>query len=362
MDNIAHTLVAGAMARAGLEKVGPRAGATLLVSANVPDLDILVALVGPGGYLTHHRGITHSLVGVALLAPVTAVGMLLLDRWLLRRADGDEDPTPARFAPLCLMALVGLASHLALDACNAYGVRPFLPFDDGWRYNDWLAIIDPWMWLVPGLFLYWDTASTPRRHLAWALGAGALTAVILASGATSTFVRWVWLSSLPVAAIVVSFRSRRWRRRLARVPLVLIPIYLYWAAGQHDAALERVEDYAPAGHQAAVLPIPGQPGSWRLVYYGADSVYLGRTGTGGPGDVIPDLQRHPVNLQHPAVRAASDLPAVRALLGFARFPFARIEERPDGWLVRLIDARYAWEGDETWGVATARIPHEALDR
>ena len=48
MDNVCHTLVGAAMAPAGLRSRTAYAGATLMIGANLPDVDVLVfATVDP---------------------------------------------------------------------------------------------------------------------------------------------------------------------------------------------------------------------------------------------------------------------------------------------------------------------------
>ena len=45
-----------------------------------------------------------------------------------------------------------MASHLALDLTNVYGVRLLLPFSPRWLRLDIFSVIDPWIWgcLLPG--------------------------------------------------------------------------------------------------------------------------------------------------------------------------------------------------------------------
>ena len=68
MDNLTHSLVGLAAAKAGLERLSPGATAVCVLAANAPDLDILAALGGRWFYIQHHRGITHSIMGTLALA------------------------------------------------------------------------------------------------------------------------------------------------------------------------------------------------------------------------------------------------------------------------------------------------------
>ena len=69
MDNLTHTFVGLAAAKAGLEKLSPGATTLCVLAANSPDSDIIVLAFGDRwDFLQHHRGITHAIVGVIGLA------------------------------------------------------------------------------------------------------------------------------------------------------------------------------------------------------------------------------------------------------------------------------------------------------
>ena len=59
MDNLTHSLVGLAAAKAGLERRTPYAAFACVAAANLPDIDIIALAGGPAFYLKHHRGITH---------------------------------------------------------------------------------------------------------------------------------------------------------------------------------------------------------------------------------------------------------------------------------------------------------------
>ena len=53
------------MGRAGLNRKSALATLTLTLAAEAPDLDIIGRFRGPAFGFAHHRGFTHSFVGVA---------------------------------------------------------------------------------------------------------------------------------------------------------------------------------------------------------------------------------------------------------------------------------------------------------
>jgi membrane-bound metal-dependent hydrolase YbcI (DUF457 family) len=90
MDNLTHSFVGLVAAKAGLEKLSPGATLLCLIAANGPDSDIAVLPFGDRWtYLQHHRGITHSNVGVACLALLIALLFYCFDLgwWRLRYSE-----------------------------------------------------------------------------------------------------------------------------------------------------------------------------------------------------------------------------------------------------------------------------------
>lgn len=155
MDNITHTLCGFALARAGGDRLGPGATAVLVIAANFPDCDVVgIPLgLGPAWFLCHHRGITHAVLGLAVEAVLLGVVAALIARAAGRTASAGR---------LIAAAALGLASHLALDSLNTYGVRPWLPFDGTWYYGDVAFIVDPWMWLGFGAAIVLGVQPPPR--------------------------------------------------------------------------------------------------------------------------------------------------------------------------------------------------------
>ena len=89
MENLTHTLFGLALAKAGLENATPLATTTLVISSNLPDIDFLMGLDDTVSSLKYHRGITHSFVGVTILAAAITIVLGLVDRrFRLRRFFG----------------------------------------------------------------------------------------------------------------------------------------------------------------------------------------------------------------------------------------------------------------------------------
>jgi len=174
MDNVTHSvaglLLAESMARLRARgantqpsaRFGAIAAISSMVAANLPDADLFYS--GLGGdrlrYMLHHRGHTHTVVVAILGAVLMWSFATLLWRWR-----GREWPAPADARWLLLLLLAGTLSHLALDWTNSYGVHPFWPADDRWRYGDAVFIVEPWLWAVSVPALVAATTSRVARVL-----------------------------------------------------------------------------------------------------------------------------------------------------------------------------------------------------
>lgn len=211
MDNVTHSLAglllaestARLRARAGGSEPAARFGAIAAISsmlaANLPDADLFYAGLGGDrlGYMLHHRGHTHTVLVAILAALLLWAVVTFLWKWRGRASPGRQD---ARW--LLTLLLTATLSHIALDWTNSYGVHPFWPVDDRWRYGDAVFIVEPWLWVVSvpalvatstsrvarvllslvllaGLILAWRTESV-STGAATALTAGAAVSIALA--------------------------------------------------------------------------------------------------------------------------------------------------------------------------------------
>src|SRR5271168_3498913 len=143
MEPVTHFLFGAAMGRAGLNRKTALATATLTLAAEAPDLDVLSRFGGSAFGLNHHRGFTHSFLGVPLVA-AAVVGFVYLI-WRLRGRKTRNPNLPPRWGLLFAYACLAGLSHLLLDFTNNYGVRPFWPFSERWISWDIVFIFEPMM-------------------------------------------------------------------------------------------------------------------------------------------------------------------------------------------------------------------------
>ncbi len=155
MDTLTHALSGALLARATAPKdarsLARRVAAGFFACA-APDLDFVVALVGPVEYLENHRGVTHSL----LLLPLWA----LVLSWVLAKIL--REPRGAR--ALYGVTAMGLALHIAGDVITSYGTMVLAPLSD-WRAQIGTTfIVDLWF---SGIIVAGLAASAALRRSRW---------------------------------------------------------------------------------------------------------------------------------------------------------------------------------------------------
>ena len=165
------------MGRAGLNRKTALTTATLTLAAEAPDLDVLANVKGSVFGFAHHRGFTHSFLGVPLVAALVVGFMYGL--WRLRGRRTRNANLPPRWGLLFGFACLAGLSHILLDYTNNYGVRPFWPFYERWYSWDIVFIVEPALLLLmiaglalPSLFgLINEEIGVPRSGPKGRLGA-----------------------------------------------------------------------------------------------------------------------------------------------------------------------------------------------
>jgi inner membrane protein len=178
VDNLTHSLVGALIGQAGLKRKTALAMPTLIIAANLPDIDAACLFWLPGvEHLGFRRGITHGPLAMVLLPVLLWAAMLAWDCW--RRRSDNTRPT-AHSGWLLALAYIGTLSHPALDWLNTYGVRLLMPFSDQWFYGDSIFIIDLWMWIGLGGALWASRRAERGAKPEWPRIAGVALAVAAA--------------------------------------------------------------------------------------------------------------------------------------------------------------------------------------
>ncbi|HEU5171883.1 MAG TPA: metal-dependent hydrolase [Gemmatimonadales bacterium] len=311
MDNLCHTLAGAALAQAGLKRRTALATPTLLLAANLPDLDALAYLRDPLFALSFRRGWTHGVLAMAVLPPLLAVAILGWDR-LVRLRRRPEAP-PALLSELVLVSLMGVLSHPLLDLLNTYGVRLLMPFSGCWFYGDALFILDPWVWVMLGIgagVSAWrarrpDGGTAGERPAQIALGATALYAAgMFAVGAVA-----------------------------------------------RGAAIREAAALGLRPERVMAAPVPLDPFRRAVLFDLGDRYRWGAFDWRRPAPrLVLQPDAIPRRFEDAAVGAALKAPAASAFLSWSRFPAAYAEPG----VVQLYDLRYARAGEPSW--AAVEIP------
>ena len=328
MDNLCHTLVGAALGEAGLARRKPLATATLLIGANLPDVDgfTYAFLDGPTS-LAFRRGWTHGVLAMAILPVLLAAAMVGFDQMVRRRRPEKSrgqalractrrsSRLPARFRALLLPAFASVLSHPLLDFLNTYGVRFLSPFSERWFYGDTLFIVDPWVWIALALGI--TLSRVARRRSPARAARPARIALALATAYVAVM-------------MVSSFVGRGVVRRAAE------------AAG-----------FQPSG-RVLVAPLPLVP-TWRMTLFEERDGYRFGSLHWTPKPVVRFQEFHRVGADDPAVAAARQMRPFRQFLVWARFPHYDVRREAGSAIVEARDARYPGRAG-SWASVTAVVP------
>jgi len=142
MEPVTHLLTGAVLSRAcGFNKRTLYATATMVLAAELPDIDIVYDVQGPVHYFQHFRGWTHSFLGLPLEALLLLTLVFLWSR--LRPHQPRAGDPLLRWGILFCGSLLALTSHVLLDWTNSYGVRPFAPFNPRWYQGEFVFLFEP---------------------------------------------------------------------------------------------------------------------------------------------------------------------------------------------------------------------------
>jgi inner membrane protein len=321
MDNLCHTLAGAALAESGLSRRTAMGYATLLIAANLPDIDALSYFNGPEAALHWRRGWTHGLVALVVLPLLLTLVMVGLDI-AARKMSSAVLPSKVRPGQILLLAYAGIASHPLLDSLNTYGVRWLLPWNRHWTYGDAVFIVDPWLIIILGLGVW---ASRTRR--------------------------------LARQRTVVPERPAR---LALAASLTYIVVMLANSTAAERAGTSEMQGLRPGTVQAVMAgPVFMNPFRRDLVVQQGDSFRTAEFEWLHRPHVIPaSIASFPVaRPAHPAVAQALATVRAQQFLGWARFPVFIVDSGSSGYVVHIMDLRYTTNPDARFGalaVAVAR--------
>jgi membrane-bound metal-dependent hydrolase YbcI (DUF457 family) len=266
MDNLTYSLlgVVLALGRPGRGLTRKIAIVTAILAANLPDIDIVLWLVGgPTAFIFRHATVTHSLLALGLL-PLVLAGLVAIF-------------TKAPFRLLWLLSAGAYLGHLGLDAAAAWGITPLAPFSDVRVGAGWVYMSDLVVWSLLALPLW-----VPR-----------------------------------FAGVAAD--------RVATVALGLCVGYVGLLGGLHAIAKGHVTAVAEAMNarepEIEVFASPFMPFAWNGIIRDGHTATQVRARLFGESTIE---SRQLINFEHPAVRAALATEVGQAYLRWAASPVAEV--------------------------------------
>jgi len=318
LEPVTHFLYGACISRAGFTRKTALATLTMTLAAEAPDIDMLWYLKGSAVGFVHHRGFTHTFLGIPVIAALVVVLVFILNyiyrRWrpLKPVPEGNPPRLLPRWGVLYGLACLAGLSHILLDFTNNYGVRPLWPFLNHWFAWDIIFIIEPVILVLlfaglvlPALFGLVNSEIGARARGPRGRG-GAITALVL-------------------IAIFWGIRDYQHRRAIAAMESVMF----------HDQVPTRV----------AANPYQINPFKW---YGVAETVKTYESVIVNSSAPEVDPQGAEQTYYKPpyseVIRAAKSTYLGGAFIDWARFPIMEVEKResPLTYVVSFRDIRYAY--------------------
>jgi len=322
MDNITHTLVGLMLSRAGFnsknapgEKAAPL---MIMLAANAPDMDTFNVFTDNLRYLQVHRGYTHSL----LFMPLVALVPLLLVKAFTR----------TRFTWLTLLTyagcLIAVLSHLLLDWTNVYGIRLLMPLSAKWYRLDSTDIVDP---VILGILLL--AVAAPALS-------GLVTSEMGGSKSRGSGRGWAWFALLGL---------------------------LFYDTGRyvaHGRAISLIDAHnyrgAPA-ERISAFPVRFTIMRWRGVVEGDGFIYEVPVDLSRDFDAAGGHTEYPA-ISSPAIDAARTTRTFQIFESFNQLPFWTILPVEDMVRVELLDLRFGSLQHPGFEAVAFVEPHGRIDR
>lgn len=338
---------------------GPGATAPVITGAVLPDMDTVIEFfVGPRSVFAH-RGFTHSLLGVAVLAPLVALVALRFSK-------------ERRFVHLVALIATGMLSHVLLDLPTPMGVMLFSPSRNA-VHLDFLGYLDWTLFTVAlwGLLAAWTYANRGA-----AVRRGILSAVLLSALSWWLFAEWPTLAFsfagtveeateeplrtvYPLVlggillSVTVAFARKGWgfrqnRAVFGRVGVAALSAYLLSCVMVQGIALGLTREFTRArgivvwrqaatrmGYSSLVVPL-----RWTGLVLAPEGVYVAQIiPFGAPS---PTFSLFPSSADNPVVATTRSITEVQRFLSAARFPVTRYRVEKGQHIIEYQEYGLSW--------------------
>ncbi|MEO7683373.1 MAG: metal-dependent hydrolase [Gemmatimonadaceae bacterium] len=340
-------------------RAGLAAAALVVAGALLPDADVFVEpFVGPRSAFAH-RGFTHSLLGVAVLAPLVA-----LVAWRFSKE--------RRFARLVPLIAIGMLSHVLLDLPTPMGVMLFSPSRKD-VHLDFLGYVD-WTLFTVALAVLLAAWTYAKRDAA--MRRGILSAVLLSALSWWLYAEWPSLAFSFAATVeeateeplrtvyplvlcgillgfLVAFAQKGWgfrqnRAQFGRIGVSALSMYLALCLTAQGLALGQIGQFSRergilvwrrAASRMGYTSLVG-PLRWTGLVLAPEGVYLAQIMP--LGAQRPTFTFFPTSSDNAFVARTRSIPEVRGFLSVARFPVARYRLEKGQHIVEYQDYGLSW--------------------
>jgi membrane-bound metal-dependent hydrolase YbcI (DUF457 family) len=362
MDLLIHS-AAGAFIGWALPQRMVGSGSTPLVVAGalLPDVDSLIdPFLDPRSGFAH-RGFTHSLFGISVLAPLVALVALRFSK-------------EKRFTHVVALIFIGMLSHLLLDLPTPMGTMLFYPFSSRSVHLDFLGYVD-WTLFILGLFVPLAVWTYANRNVA--VRRGILSVVLLSSLSWWLFSEWP-TQALYFAATVeeateepfrtayplvlggtllvlfVAFARKGWAFRqsravFGRIGVAAFSIYLLFCMTVQGMVLSKTSQFTRergivvwrrAASRMGYSSLVG-PFRWTGLVLAPEGVYEAK--------IVPFRARNPMftlfpsTTENPCVAKTRSISEVQWFLSRARFPVTRYRVEKGRAIVEYQEYGLSWK-------------------
>lgn len=341
-------------------RAGPGAALLVVAGALLPDADNLIdPFLDPRSGFAH-RGFTHSLFGVVVLAALAALVAFRLSR-------------EKRYARLVALIAIGMLSHVLLDLPTPMGVVLFYPFSRKHVHLDFLGYGD---WTLFALALFVLLAAWTYANRDAAVRRGILSAVLLSSLSWWLYSEWPTLAFYFAATVeeateaplrtvyplvlggillglFTAFARKGWgfrqdRAVFGRIGVAALAIYLALCVTAQGIALSRTRQFtrergivvwrraaSRMGYSSLVGPL-----RWTGLVLAREGVYLAQVNPFGARS--PTVTLFPSTTENPFVARSRSIPEVQRFMSAARFPVTRYRVEKGQHMVEYQEYGLSW--------------------
>jgi len=289
LDIITHGLIGTLGSRTGYyQSFGRIATISFLLGSIFPDIDIVVAILGPDFIMRYHRGITHSIIAVPLFSLLVTFVISLIFK-------------SKEYKIIYPMVVMGMYSHILFDLITSYGTVVWDPFSMK-RYSwNLVFILDPFTTIpvLIGLII-----SFKRKSLA----------------CKASFIIFVFLAMYLLSSFYIKQSNTK---------------YLYSYAKTNEIKVEKLEIY----------PRPLAPFYWLGVIESKDNYY--RVNISLFSKDSPKFEKYSKSDVNAYVDTAKSHRVAKLYYWFADFPVAKYINNGEEHIVEFQDLRFRFLSKRT---------------